>query len=268
MKIFVTGAFGSLGSKLVPFLISQNHNVVSLTRDENNLNKTGFGKVVLGDIRDDIAMVKLTRGCQIIIHAAALKHVDHMETFQEESILTNLDGTRNILDAQEINNIDKVIFVSTDKAVRPINNYGMCKAVSEKLVLKNPNNVVCRYGNVFGSNGSLFKTLLENLKETNTIKLTHEDMTRFFITIEDAAKFVASKLTFTSGLHVPQMKSANIKDMMLDFASFHGFDNPKIEIIGIRPGEKIHEDLIFTNETQLNSFNAERFTHEELRKFY
>lgn len=267
MKIFVTGAFGSLGSKLVPILISQGHQIVSLTRDENNLNKTGFGKVVLGDVRDDRTMLTLSRGCQVIIHAAALKHVDHMESFQEESILTNFDGTRNILDAQEINNIDKIVFISTDKAVRPINNYGMCKAISEKLVLKNPNNVVCRYGNVFGSNGSLFKTLLENLKATNTIKLTHEEMTRFFITIEDAAKFVASKLNQV-GLHVPQMKSANIKEMMLDFAKFHGFDNPKIEIIGIRAGEKIHEDLIFTNDIQLNSYNSERFTNEEIRKFY
>ena len=267
MKIFVTGAFGSLGSKLVPLLIEQGHKVVSLTRDECNLGRSDFGQIVLGDIRDLQTMAKVTRGCQVIIHAAALKHVDHMEEFQTESIMTNLEGTKNILLAQEVNNIDKVLFVSTDKAVRPINNYGMCKALGEKLVLRNPNNVVCRYGNVFGSNGSLFKTLLENLKATNTIKLTHEEMTRFFITIEDAAKFVASNLSST-GLNVPQMKSANIKEMMLDYAKFHGFDNPKIEIIGIRAGEKIHEDLIFTNEQQINSYNSERFTSDELRKFY
>lgn len=269
-KIFVTGAFGTLGTELVPML-SKDYHVLALTRDENDLQfKSTNVTPVLGDIKDKSRLINLTRSCDQIVHLAALKHVDLMEENISECLNTNLTSTQNILAAQEANNIDRVVFISTDKAVRPINAYGLCKSLSEKLVLENINNTVCRYGNVFGSNGSLFKKLLSELEASNTIRITHEEMTRFFISIAEAASFVNYTIKNKSlvGVRVPDMKSANILEMMKQFAFDHGFLNPAVEVIGVRPGEKIHEDLFFTNDKLINSFNSERFTQDEIRKFY
>jgi FlaA1/EpsC-like NDP-sugar epimerase len=208
-------------------------------------------------------MLELTDGVDIIYHLAAMKHVDISELNPHESLETNLQGTKNILECQRINNINKVVFVSTDKAVYPINVYGMCKGLSERLVLQDERNAVCRYGNVFGSKGSIFSKLPGILEDTNEIKITNPEMTRFWIKVEDAAKFVAEVgLTGKTGVNIPDMKAANVLYMMRLCAKLLGYPDPKVTTIGLRPGEKLHEDL----DEELNSEFCNQFTENELRE--
>lgn len=265
MKIFVTGASGSLGTQLLKCLENDIGiaKITCLTRNEHKLKKfKGRKKLkgVIGDVRDRVAMGKLARGHDVIFHLAALKHVDLMEEFKHECMQTNLEGTKNIIAAQKSNNVKKLVFVSTDKAVLPINTYGLCKALSERLVLENPKNVVCRYGNVFGSNGSVFQYLPQQLKETNTIKITDYEMTRFWITVKEAAKFVYTEGMRNQGVCIPKMKSAEVYKMMQLKAKMEGHSKYKVEEIGLRAGEKIHEHITET----LTSENAERYTDLEL----
>lgn len=263
MKIFITGASGTLGTELLRLLDPIKNDILGLTRNEHNLSKLRLScNPVLGDIRDRKRMIEVTKGVDVIFHLAALKHVDLMEFHTDECIKTNLEGTRNILAAQKENFIDKVVFVSTDKAVFPINVYGMCKSLSEKLVMKNPMNAVCRYGNVFGSRGSIFERLPFLLKKDKTLNITHRDMTRFWITKRDAARFVLDTgLKGMKGVQIPPMKSANVLDMMEICASLHNITDYRIREIGMRAGEKVHESL---SET-LDSNNCERFTETELK---
>lgn len=262
MNIFITGAAGTLGTEVIKQLQPYGYNIKGLTRNEHHLLKLRETCTpVLGDIRDRKRMIDVTKDIDIIFHFAALKHVDIMENNPDECLRTNLEGTKNLLHAQEINGIDRVIFTSTDKAVYPINSYGFCKAMSENLILQNPYNAVCRYGNVFGSKGSIFERLPGILKKTNTIKITHPEMSRFWIRIEDAAKFVLETgLKGKNGLHIPPMKSANVLKTLKLYAEYKGFLDYEIEEIGLRPGEKLHEDL----SPDLSSNKCENFTTTEL----
>jgi len=263
MRIFITGASGSLGTELLKkFHMATGHSLFGLTRNENHIAKLSLRCTpILGDIRNREQMIRVTKGMDLVYHLAALKHVDLMENYISECIKTNLDGTMNLLAAQDANGISKVVFVSTDKAVAPINVYGMCKAISERAVLQKPHNVVCRYGNVLGSTGSVFQKLPEMLDKHGALTITHEDMSRFWITINGAAHFVFDA-QYLRGLQIPNMKGANVLRMMRLAAKKLQIHDPKIETLGLRPREKIHETIdegVFSN-------TCDQFTDSELEE--
>lgn len=255
MRIFITGLSGTLGTAVKDILKSE-HTLFGLSRCENKAKRL-FEEghyTYIGDVTDFERLTWAISDCKpdIIFHFAALKHVDILENHIEMCINTNIKGTINILKAQRENNVPKLVFSSTDKAVYPVNVYGMCKAISERLVLKNPNNVVCRYGNVLGSNGSVLNTFKKDLPRA---KITDKDMTRFWIKIEDAAKFVVNKGLTGSGLCIPEMKAFKV----IDLARLVGAT--EFEYIGIRPGEKLHECLDY----DLYSNTCVQYTDKEMK---
>ncbi len=249
MKILITGITGTIGTELTKRLKSV-HEIVGLSRDELKQSKFPYKNDVtlrLGDIRDPMAVLQASKGCDLIIHTAALKHVDLMELNPYESIKTNIHGTENILNAQVMNRVPRVTMLSTDKAVYPINVYGHSKAISEKLVMKaSPNNQIVRYGNVLNSRGSVISIFKKQLEEEGICKITDDKMTRFWIKIEDAATLVLKTVhSKEGGIYVPEMKASKIT-LLADaiLSEMNGEScKAKTEIVGMRPGEKINECL-------------------------
>lgn len=249
MNIFISGITGTLGQTVMRMLMARGHRIIGYSRDEQKqklLPRFEGLTLYLGDIRDQKRLLEATREADLIMHFAALKMVDVIEENPEEAIETNVIGTQNILHAQRANGIDRVVLASTDKAVYPINAYGASKMLAERLVLRNQANVVCRYGNVLGSRGSILPMLVNSLRNNNTAAITHKSMTRFWITAEKAASFVISSALDTSsgGLKVPDIQSAQVMRVIDAVADHLGITAYSIEDIGIRPGEKIHEDLL------------------------
>ena len=261
--ILITGGTGSFGNAAVEFLTKkcQLKKIIIFSRDENKqyeMQKKFNNKNLrffLGDIRDEERLLTAFNGVDYVIHAAAQKHVPAAEYNPFECIKTNINGAQSIISACMKSKIKKVIALSTDKACNPINLYGATKLCAEKLFI-NANQIsgpkgtkfsVIRYGNVIASRGSVipyFKELVRS--KAKFLLLTHIDMTRFFITLPDTVKFVFNNLREISGTEIiiPKMNSIFIKDLIK-------FIDPmiKIKIIGIRPGEKIHEILYSKDES-------------------
>ena len=272
-KILITGGTGTFGKAFLKYLYSLKSNmpkkIVLYARDEHKFNdminagliKTNT-RLLIGDIRDQKRLELATNGIDIVIHAAALKHVIFAEYNPMEAVSTNINGSNNLVNACIKNKVKKCMLVSTDKAVNPINLYGSTKLCAEKIFVAS-NNIsagntkfsIVRYGNVLGSRGSLVEKL-KIAKKNNDKKfnLTHEDMTRFWIKIEDAVNFVAHSIQKMEGgeIFVPKMKSMKIIDCIKTIL-------PKIKInkIGILPGEKIHEKLI--HEETKNIFDCKNY---------
>jgi UDP-glucose 4-epimerase len=272
MKALITGISGTLGQAVCKILLRDEKNeVVGISRDECKqaaLPKHNRLTLYLGDIRDRARFLEASRGVDVIYHFAALKHVDILEANPEESIATNILGTANVLHAQRIHNISRVILSSTDKAALPVNTYGMCKGIAEKLTLRNPRNVVCRYGNVLASRGSAIPNFVKTLKEENTVYITDPNMTRFWITIDDAAQFMAAQYSASKGgLFIPPMKAAPLHLVTETIAHILHINSYQTKYIGMRPGEKINECLRTEYEGEpLHSNHAPQFTSEELGK--
>lgn len=259
--ICITGATGTLGHALVEHLFS-NYNpkrVIVYSRDEfkqSEMQKKFSGKkynnlrFFIGDVRDCERLKSALAGVDIVIHAAALKQVPALEYNPEEAVKTNVDGSMNVIRACVDCNVKKAILVSTDKAVSPVNLYGATKLCAEKLFIAanayNKTQFSCvRYGNVIGSRGSvipLFQTIKAGVVEGGTpvFPITSKEMTRFWITIEDAVELVITAINYTkAGIFVPLIKSMS----MLDVAKAVD-ENCEVEVIGVRRGEKIHESLV------------------------
>lgn len=270
MKYFITGATGSLGQAVTKILLENKENrVIGYSRDEQKQRKLPSNNqfvCYLGDVRDRDRLLEASRGVDMVFHFAALKCVDTLEVNPEESIATNISGTLNILHAQRLNNIKRVVFTSTDKAAEPINVYGQCKAISEKLVLRNPHNIVTRYGNVIASRGSVIPMFVDSIAKDGSANITDTMMTRFFITIEQAARFVVNASNDPSGgLKIPDMKAANMVEIAKTVCSILGKTDLKVNVTGIRAGEKIYECLRTAYEgKEVYSNTAERFTKDEL----
>lgn len=266
-KIFVFGGSGSLGNTLIAKYIDKNK-IINFSRDEDkhwrmelkykNPNLTN----VVGNItnKERVKQSLLRRNPDIIIIAAAMKHIDRCEYASNESIDNNLLGIKNILDVVEeertkLSNLESILFVSTDKACSPINIYGLCKALSEKLVIekshyiKDIKFVVIRYGNVLNSRGSIIPMLHEQGQndEISEFTLTHEKMTRFIMTLEESCDLVEHALIHAESgdTVIPKLKSMYIKDL---FEIFSVLYNKPIKLVGLRAGEKLDESLI--NKTQ------------------
>lgn len=272
MNVFVTGITGTLGRAVTDsLLLDPSIHVFGYSRDEkkqSDIPKHPRLMLILGDVRDRRRVIESSRKCDLILHFAALKRVDTLELNPEESIETNIEGTRNILGAQRQNEIPRVVLSSTDKACKPINVYGYCKALSEKLVLRNKNNVVVRYGNVLASRGSAVIDFIKSIQTKSEVNITDPRMTRFFIKIDDAADFVIqSAFAQEGGLKIlSSMKSCHMKDIVEVLGEILD-KKVKTNICGMRPGEKLHEDLFHEYEraTALSSLTAAKFTNEELR---
>lgn len=271
MRCLITGITGTLGQAVARILLEDpNNEVLGVSRDEQKqrlLSPHPRLSLHLGDVRDADRIVELSRSVNVIFHFAALKCVDTLEDNVDECIKTNVLGTRNVIAAQFRNHIDRVVLSSTDKAAYPINTYGASKALAEKIVLQNKNNIVCRYGNVIASRGSVIPMFVKSLKSEKKVFITHPQMTRFFIRIEDAAKFVVDQSTEANGgLKIPEMSSARIMDLAESVASLIGVSGYEMKITGMRPGEKIDECLRTRFEgTEVFSNTANRFTETELK---
>lgn len=253
--ILVTGGTGSFGKKFIKILLSkyQPKKVIVYSRDE--LKQFEMGQIFndkcmryfIGDVRDKERLMLAMKGVDYVVHAAALKQVPAAEYNPMECIKTNINGAQNVIDAAIANNVKKVIALSTDKAANPINLYGATKLASDKLFTAANNIVgegetrfaVVRYGNVVGSRGSVvpfFKGLIE--RGATELPITDERMTRFWLKLEDGVEFVLKNFQRMQGgeIFIPKIPSMRILDLAKAIAP-----NAKIKIIGIRPGEKLHE---------------------------
>jgi UDP-N-acetylglucosamine 4,6-dehydratase len=265
-RIFVSGATGSWGQTLITMLLSKYNveEIVCFSRGELQqvLMKRKFNnpklKFVIGDIRDYTAVKMATRQADYIFHLAALKHVPVCEENVQETIKTNIEGTTNIVNAAIENRVRKVIDVSSDKAVEPINLYGMTKAVGEKIIvqandLTDYTRFVCiRGGNVMGSSGSVIPFFIEQIKSGGPITLTDHKMTRFFLTLEEAIQllFKASIDSIGGETFVMNMPACYIKDLAEVLMDVYG--RVEIKETGMRPGEKLDEMLISHHESNLS----------------
>lgn len=264
-KIFVSGATGSWGQSLISALLSKYdvREIICFSRGETQqvLMKRKFNnpklKFIIGDIRDQDAVISATREIDYIFHLAALKHVPICEDQPDEAIKTNISGTTNIINAAIHNRVKKVIHVSSDKAVEALNLYGMTKAISEKLII-NANNksdytkfVCIRGGNVMGSSGSVIPYFIDQIKNDGPLTITHNQMTRFFLTLEEAINllFKASENSIGGELFVMNMPACYISDLATVLMDEYG----KVKVIetGMRPGEKLDEILVSEHEAPL-----------------
>jgi len=265
-SILITGGTGSFGHRYVSTLLEQYDlkRLVIYSRDELKqyemaMKFQGHEDVMrffIGDVRDASRLKEATREIDIIIHAAAMKHVPIAEYNPMECIKTNIYGAENVIQAALDNKVDYVMALSTDKAANPINLYGATKLVSDKLFVA-ANNMsggrtkfaVVRYGNVVGSRGSVvpfFESLIK--KGVESLPITHKDMTRFWITLQQGVDFVFKCMERMDGgeIFVPKIPSVRIVDLAKAMAP----DLP-FEIVGIRPGEKIHEVMCPADDSHL-----------------
>jgi UDP-N-acetylglucosamine 4,6-dehydratase len=266
----ITGVTGTLGRAVLEKLLKDpGVEVVGYSRDElkqSQIPKHPRLTLYLGDVRNRERLTEASRGVSVLFHFAALKRVDSMEENPEECIFTNVDGTMNILGAQRANKIRRVVLSSTDKAAHPETVYGACKFLSERLVLRNQANIVCRYGNVLASRGSVVHSFVKSILDEGVVNITHPEMTRFFLTADQAAQFVVNSAHEPDGgLKIPQLKACKILDMAQVISRLLGVDKPKVNVIGIRGIEKLHECLSTPSEGKLEySDTAAQFTREEI----
>ena len=265
-KILITGGTGSLGSSLTKRLLEENVDSIRIfSRNENNqiLMSRQFPnekrlRFHIGDIRDKERLLRSMEGVDIVIHTAALKHVDIVEYNPFESVKTNVIGTQNVIDVCHDIGIKMAVGISTDKAVSPLNVYGATKLLTEKLFVSASNYVdkiqhptkfvAIRYGNVLGSSGSVVPRFIELIRSKKNIEITDPEMTRFTITMKDAMEFIMNSMKKTKGsdTFVPKLKAYNIMD--LKDALFEILGKTDYKITKIRQGEKIAEVLIGMDE--------------------
>lgn len=253
--VLVTGGTGSFGKKFTKIVLSKYNpkKLIIFSRDEmkqyemrKEFNQENV-RYFIGDVRDVDRLHRAFNGVNIVVHAAALKIVPTAEYNPFEAVKTNVIGAENVINVAVDNNIEKIIALSTDKAANPINLYGATKLCSEKMFIAANNYCpestrfsVVRYGNVFGSRGSVVPFFKE-CREKGTVPITDEKMTRFWITLGEGVNFVLRCIEDMKGgeIFVPKMPSMKVTDLAMAICP-----DCKQEIIGIRPGEKLHETLV------------------------
>ena len=263
-NILITGGTGSFGKKFTQIVL-QNYKpekLIIFSRDELkqfemsqrwSMKKYPCIRYFLGDVRDKERLIRAFNGVDYIIHAAALKQVPAAEYNPTEAVKTNIFGAMNVIDAALHNNVKKVIALSTDKACNPINLYGATKLCADKLFIaanvyrgfeKETIFTIVRYGNVLGSRGSVVPFFTDR-KKTGALPITDSRMTRFWLTLDQAVHFVLRVLELVKGgeVFVPKIPSMKITDLAKAIAP-----ECSHEIVGVRPGEKIHETLIGEDE--------------------
>jgi UDP-N-acetylglucosamine 4,6-dehydratase/5-epimerase len=261
--ILVTGGTGSFGKKFIQILLAEKHpaKVIVFSRDELKQHEMLVGgfdhpnlRYFIGDVRDQQRLKRAMNSVDIVIHAAALKQVPACEYNPLEAIKTNILGSSNVIEAALDAGVERVMALSTDKAVNPVNLYGATKLSAEKLFIQSnayaggvATRFSCvRYGNVVGSRGSVIPIFIKQ-RETGKLTITDSRMTRFWLTLEQGARFV---IRCTEQMHggevfVPKIPSTHIVDLANVIAP-----QAELEVIGIRPGEKLHEVLINEDEAR------------------
>ena len=272
-NILITGGTGSFGSFFIKTLLrkSKPKKIICFSRDElkqhnfqNEIKKVDNRSCVrflIGDVRDKgrLNLALLNNKIDFLIHAAALKQVPAVEYNPFEAVKTNILGAQNVVEASIENGVKKIIALSTDKASSPLNFYGATKLVSDKIFInanayskKKSIFSVVRYGNVSSSRGSVIPIFNEINKKNEKFLVTHKEMTRFNISLDEAANFTANSIKEMIGgeIFVPKIPSYNIIDLVKAFKK-----NSSIKIIGLRPGEKLHEEMISIHES-MNTLEA------------
>lgn len=259
--ILITGGTGSFGKKFINKILSYDvKKVIVFSRDELKQYEMQQDftdkrmRFFIGDVRDKDRLYRAFDGVDYVVHAAAMKHVEASEYNPLEAIKTNINGAQNVIEAAIDCGVQKVIALSTDKACSPINLYGATKLASDKLFIaansyagdKDISFSVVRYGNVVGSRGSVVP-FFQKVKETGTIPITDERMTRFWITLDQGVQFVIDSFNRMHGgeLFVPKIPSMKVTDLAKAIAP-----ECNIEYIGIRPGEKLHEAMITEDDAR------------------
>lgn len=270
--VLITGGTGSFGKKFVEVMLAdyKPKKLIIFSRDElkqHEMRTGGFNhsslRYFIGDVRDEARLRRAMNGVDIVVHAAALKQVPACEYNPIEAIMTNVIGAKNVIEAALDRDVDRVLAMSTDKATAPLNLYGATKLVAEKLFVqanayrgKEGARFACvRYGNVVGSRGSVIP-LFRKQRETGTITITDERMTRFWITLEQGVRFVISSIEMMHGgeVFIPKIPSMNIMDLARVMAP-----ECEIKMIGIRPGEKLHESMISVDEARQSVELSDRY---------
>ncbi len=275
-RILITGACGSIGSKLVTLLLQGRQNAAEVIGIDNNesglflleqqLLQETKARFFLADIRDREKLSRMMRGVDIVFHAAAFKHVVLCERSPFEAVQTNILGVQNIIEAACENNVEKVIFTSSDKAVNPTNVMGTSKLMGERLITAansgtfagSPVFSSTRFGNVLGSNGSVVPVFHRQIAEGGPVTLTHRDMTRFIMNTDQAVALVldSAVLARGGGVFITKMPVIRILDlaevMIEELAPAYGYRPEDIELveIGTKPGEKLYEELMSEEETR------------------
>ncbi|MEI2428176.1 UDP-N-acetylglucosamine 4,6-dehydratase (inverting) [Priestia megaterium] len=259
--ILVTGGTGSFGKKFIKKALQQDvKKVIVFSRDELKQYEMAQEftdsrvRFFIGDVRDKDRLYRAFDGVDIVIHAAALKHVGACEYNPFEAVKTNIHGAQNIIEAAIDRGVQRVIALSTDKAASPVNLYGATKLASDKLFVaansyagdKDTRFSVVRYGNVVGSRGSVVP-FFKKIKETGTVPITDERMTRFWITLDQGVQFVLDNLERMHGgeIFVPKIPSMKVVDLAEAIAP-----ECSIKYVGIRPGEKLHEAMITEDDAR------------------
>ena len=277
--VLVTGGCGSIGSKLVEQLLGYDvkrvrvldHNESGLFHLQERLKKYEKLRTLIGDIRDEERLRWAMQNVDIIFHAAALKHVPLCEYNPFEALNTNAYGTQNLINVARDEEVEKFIAISTDKAVNPINTMGATKLLSEKLVLNAPLGDVktvyscVRFGNVLNTDGSVIPIFEEQIKNDGPVTVTSKEMIRFFMSIKDAVDLILKAAQKTKGreifiLKMNAMRIVDLAEVMIEeLAPRYGHKDIEIEIIGIRPGEKIYELLMTEEEAQYAEDRGDMF---------
>jgi UDP-N-acetylglucosamine 4,6-dehydratase (inverting) len=273
-SILITGGTGSLGKALTQRIFSENPDVLRVviySRDEQKQflmaqdypeEKYPAIRFFIGDVRDKERLTRAMSGIDYVIHAAAMKHVHLAEYNPSECIKTNVNGAENVIYSALYHNVKSVVALSTDKACAPVNLYGATKLTSDKLFVA-ANNIrgkssikfsVVRYGNVMGSNGSVIP-FFNKMKETGVLPITDVEMTRFNISLDEGVDLVFYSLEKSIGgeIFIPKIPSYNILDIANAIAP-----NCKKKIVGIRPGEKLHEEMITVSDS-MNTYDIGKY---------
>jgi len=266
--ILITGGTGSFGSTFLKYLLNNNINFKELrifSRDEKkqfdlrNDYEDKRLKFFIGDVREYNSVLHVMENVDFVFHAAALKQVPSCEFFPLEAIKTNIMGTENILTAANNTKVKKVICLSTDKAVEPVNSMGMSKALMEKVIIAKSKNIrkdlsfcITRYGNVIGSRGSVIPTFINQIKLNKKLTVTDENMTRFMMTLDDAVELVLYAFNYgkNGDIFIKKSPATSIKTLAITLNKFYKKKNI-YRLIGTRVGEKKHETLLSKEEKSL-----------------
>ena len=263
-SVFVTGGTGTWGQEFARQLLAMGakrirvfsrgeYRQVEMRRAFQQHDNISY---MIGDVRDAARLNDATRGFEIVVHLAALKHVPVVEENPREALLTNVIGTQNVIDAAIRNRMERCLYVSSDKAVDPLNFYGVSKLAAERMVVLANQDcdqtrfITYRAGNVMGSAGSVVPIFQETLVNLNTIKITDPNMTRFFIAKGEVVRLACKALVNAVGseIFIPAMKATTLRMLSEIMIKRLAQGDPKVEYIGTRPGEKIHEQLISRDE--------------------
>ena len=278
--VLITGGTGSFGKMFTSLLLKEwNPDSVRIYSRGELLQWEMQQKIqderlrfFIGDVRDKDRLYRAMNDVDIVVHAAALKQVPAAEYNPIEAVKTNIDGASNVINASIDNGVEKVMALSTDKAVHPVNLYGATKMVAEKLFVqgntyaggRNTRFACTRYGNVVGSRGSIIPLFLEQRKQ-GRVTVTDERMTRFWLTLEQGSRFVAHCIETMRGgeVFVPRIPSMRITDLAKVMAP-----DCEVEVIGIRPGEKLHEVLLTEDEARHSKDMGDYFIIEPELRFW